>query len=49
MTEESKADRELFWVLHLSNRKKIIGIYIMDHLIITPAGEFYSRKEQGFM
>ncbi len=24
MTEESKADRELFWVLHLNNKKKII-------------------------
>ncbi len=112
MTEEAKADRECFWVLHLNSANKIIekelvsmgtinnslvhprevfkrailngatgiitvhnhpggqaqpskedreiwkrlekggkllGIEVMDHLIITPSGEYYSEKEGGLL
>lgn len=45
MAEEAKADRELFWVLHLNNNKKIIekelvAMGILDRAVVHPREVF---------
>ena len=44
--EPSIKDREL-WE-RLENAGEILGIIIIDHLIITPHGAYYSRKEKSY-
>lgn len=44
--EPSTKDREI-WE-RLENAGEILGIMVLDHLIITPQGDYYSRKEKGY-
>jgi len=44
-TEPSPEDRKI-WTL-LSQAGKIIGIEVLDNLIITPQGSYYSEGEGG--
>jgi len=41
--QPSKEDREIW--KRLEEGGKLLGIEVMDHLIITPSGEYYSEKE----